>query len=142
MANLVVSAREVLADDRLPDFPDVPEAETADEEATPATDEPKDEAPEPAPPAEAATRQLLDQLADDRISQLSEAITSVAQAVSPDESEKLIDAWSDFVEASMALKARLNAVSMSAIPSRQVEKKMKDALAPLLDEVRPFEPVT
>lgn len=136
---LVVSARDVLADDRLPE-PDPPAQEFGDE-ATPVDEAPTEEA-EPAPPAEVATRQLLDQLSDDHINEMSEAITAVASTVAVDEAEKLIDAWSDFVEASMGLKARLNAVSMAALPTRQIQKKMEDALGPLLEEVRPYEPVT
>lgn len=144
--SLVVTARTVLGlgeEDRLPE-PDPPAGEQVELEEGPEDLPPEgaDAAPEPAPPAEAATRELLDQLSDDRINQMSEAVSAVAGGVATDQAEQLIDAWADYVEAAMGLKARLNAVSLAAIPSRQVQEKMEEALRPLLEEVRPFEPVT
>lgn len=82
-------------------------------------------------------------LSDDKLQAFSEKVTALAMLVG-DGADKLIDAYSDYMEAAMTLKAQLNAAQMASLPARVQQQKMQEALQPLLDQVQdqPYSPVT
>lgn len=95
------------------------------------------------PDIESQIESLQQDLSDDKLQVLSEKVTSLAMLVG-DGADKLIDAYSDYMEAAMSLKAQLNAAKMVSLPARMQQQKMQEALQPLLDQVQqqPYAPVT